>query len=272
MGVFMKIIKATIDEINSVKEITQNTIKAVYPHYYPVGAVDFFLKHHSDAKIIKDISQGCAYILRVGDIAVGTVTINENEINRLFVLPEFQGKGYGSALLDFAESKIAENYSEIILAASLPAKKLYQKRGYTETSFDTIHTDNGDLLCYDMMKKYCKSSLCKINYDGKKFIPKSNSENGEVDASTVFYYHQKDNKIWAEYSGGEVIKGFLIGTVDTDGKLKFNYQHINTDEKIRIGECVSTPEVTENGKLEMYEIWQWLNGDCSKGESVLVEI
>ena len=178
----MKIIKATTEEINSVKEITRSTISAVYPHYYPKGAVDFFLKHHGDDKIIKDISRDCVYVMSVENIDVGTVTINENEINRLFVLPEFQGKGYGSALLDFAENKIAEDYSEIILAASLPAKKLYQKRGYTETSFDTIHTDNGDLLCYDMMKKYCKSSHSKINYDGKKFIPKSNSENGEVNA------------------------------------------------------------------------------------------
>ena len=28
----------------------------------------------------------------------------------------------------------------------------------------------------------------------------------------------------------------------------------------------------ENGKIKLLERWQWLNGDCSTGESVLVEI
>lgn len=149
----MEIIKAETKEFNAVKEITQNTISVIYPHYYPKGAVDFFLKHHSDDKIMQDILQGNVYILSVGEMTIGTLTINGNEINRLFVLPEYQGRGYGSALLDFAENKIADNYDEITLSASLPAKGLYRKRGYIETDFDAILTDNGDLLCYDTMIK-----------------------------------------------------------------------------------------------------------------------
>ena len=30
-----------------------------------------------------------------------------------------------------------------------------------------------------------------IDYDGKSFIPKLNSVNGEVSEQTVFHYHQK---------------------------------------------------------------------------------
>ena len=46
------------------------------------------------------------------------------------------------------------------------------------------------------------------------------AENGEVDGQTVFHYHQKGNTIWAEYFGGEIKQGFLIGTVDYNGKRK----------------------------------------------------
>ena len=81
----MEIIKAETKEFNAVKEITQNTISVIYPHYYPKGAVDFFLKHHSDDKIMQDILQGNVYILSVGEMTIGTPTINGNEINRLFV-------------------------------------------------------------------------------------------------------------------------------------------------------------------------------------------
>ena len=84
---------------------------------------------------------------------MGTVTVKENEICRLFVLPQFQGKGYGGRLLDFAEKKAAENYGKIIIDASLPAKPIYLKRGYVFTEYHTIETDNGDFLCYDVMEK-----------------------------------------------------------------------------------------------------------------------
>ena len=30
-------------------------------------------------------------------------------------------------------------------------------------------------------------------------------------------------------------------------------------------------EILENGKIELFEEWQWLNGDKSKGSSILIE-
>lgn len=76
---------------------------------------------------------------------------------------------------------------------------------------------------------------------------------------------------WAEYSGGEVLQGRMIGTVDESGKLDFHYQHLNKDRQIRIGKCHSIPYIMENAKIALQEKWQWLNGDLSCGESVIVE-
>ena len=39
----MVIRQATLDDLKDVYNITQSTINAIYPHYYPVGAVNFFL-------------------------------------------------------------------------------------------------------------------------------------------------------------------------------------------------------------------------------------
>lgn len=145
----MAIRKAVINDFEIVKNITQTTIKSVYPKYYPEGAVNYFLTHHCDNNIRKDIENGYVYL--ISDI--GTVTIKENHINRLFVLPEFQKKGYGKQLMDFAERIISEEYKEIVTDASLPAKSLYLKRGYIEIKYNKIETENGDYLCYDEMKK-----------------------------------------------------------------------------------------------------------------------
>lgn len=153
----MVIKPALISDLNIIKEITRATVSEVYPHYYSTGAVEFFLNHHSDDNIVNDISNNRVFLcVDSKQAAVGTVTIKNNEICRLFVLPAYQGNGYGKALMDFAEAKISENYSEIKLGASLSAKGIYLKRGYKETGYNTIKTDNGDFLCYDVMVKQIK--------------------------------------------------------------------------------------------------------------------
>lgn len=148
----MDIIKADKNSFEDVKKITHTTIMEIYPKYYPPGAVEFFLKHHSGESIVNDIEDGKVYLLIDDGDVVGTVTISENDINRLFVMPRCQHKGYGRTLLDFAEKEILKNYSFVEMDASLPAKRIYRKRGYKETEYNTVKTDNGDYLCYDVMR------------------------------------------------------------------------------------------------------------------------
>ena len=148
-----KIIIAQPKDADIVYEITQVTIDAVYPKYYPAGAVEFFRQHHSMDRIIENIQKGYVYLLVVDGRSVGTVTISKNHINRLFVLPECQHQGFGKALMDFAEEKIFSSFDTIELDASFPAKKIYLKRGYTEIEYNVIDAANGDHLCYDVMRK-----------------------------------------------------------------------------------------------------------------------
>ena len=150
----MSIILAGASDFETVKAITAETIRTVYPHYYPAGAVAFFLAHHSDAAIRQDIAENRVYLCISADgQAAGTVTVKENDIGRLFVLPEHQGNGYGGALLRFAEQKIAEQYEEAVLDASFAAKAIYLRHGWQETGFHSIACENGDFLCHDTMKK-----------------------------------------------------------------------------------------------------------------------
>lgn len=150
----MEIRKALPEDLPVVGGITRRTIAAVYPHYYPTGVVDFFFNWHKDEKIAHDICAGRVYLLlEPGGQAVGTVTLHEAELNRLFVLPEYQGKGYGRLLLDFGEKAIGQRYGKIVLDASLPGKAIYLKRGYHVTNFMTERQENGDVLCWDVMEK-----------------------------------------------------------------------------------------------------------------------
>ena len=150
----MSIKQAYKDDLQVVKYITIETINQIYPHYYPKGAVEFFIEHHNDRNILRDLEAGKVFLcVNEEGQPVGTVSLKDNDICRLFVLPEFQGNGYGRELLDFAENEIAKKYEEIMIDASLPAKRIYLKCGYREKESHIIPANYGDFLCYDIMVK-----------------------------------------------------------------------------------------------------------------------
>ena len=60
-----------------------------------------------------------------------------------------------------------------------------------------------------------------LNLDNKKFVAIENTANGEVSSQTEFHYHQQGKMIWAEYGGGEILKGFLIGKWVDDTQIEF---------------------------------------------------
>lgn len=153
----MKIRQAIPDDLQTVYEITQQTIAAVYPHYYPRGAVEYFSAHHSPDRIAADLAAGRVYLGEERGEAVGTVTVHSNEIARLFVLPIHQGKGFGAALFAHAESLIAAEFDEAVLDVSLAAKTFYLRRGYKEIRYTALRTENGDYLCYDTMEKQLRT-------------------------------------------------------------------------------------------------------------------
>ena len=55
-------------------------------------------------------------------------------------------------MLDFAEKKILEMYEYVQIDASFPEKRIYLMRGYKEIEYNIIEMDNGDCLCYDVMR------------------------------------------------------------------------------------------------------------------------
>ena len=153
----MEIITAKSSDLGTVYDIAQATIKAIYPHYYPAGAVEFFLAHHSREHSSADIEAGRVSLAVSDGRAVGTVTVSGDSINRLFVLPDEQGNGFGGELLRFAEAEIAKSYGTARLDSSLPAKQIYLKKGYMVIDSRTIEAGR-DFLCYDIMIKRVASN------------------------------------------------------------------------------------------------------------------
>jgi hypothetical protein len=111
-----------------------------------------------------------------------------------------------------------------------------------------------------------------LNYNQKTFKLISNTDNGEVGEQTLFHYQQQGNIVWAEYNGGVILKGFLIAKVLENNTLDMRYEHINLAGELMTGICHSSPEILTDGRIRLYERWQWSSGDLSSGESIIEEI
>lgn len=149
----MEYIKATTNHTEQIFELVQETIKTVYPKYYPGEVVDFFCELHSKENILKDIENGSVGILKVENQIIGTGSYQDNHITRVYVAPAFQGQGYGSYIMQCLENEIAKSFDTVYLDASLPASHLYETRGYKTIKHDKWEVENGVILVYEVMEK-----------------------------------------------------------------------------------------------------------------------
>lgn len=144
---------ATIEDLQAVYDVVQYTIKTIYPKYYPAEVVDFFCALHNRDAILKDIENGYVGVLKVDGKIVATGCFVENHITRVYVLPEYQKKGYGTFIMKNIEARIMENYDKAYLDASLPAATLYEKLGFVTIKQEKYSVENEVVLTYQIMEK-----------------------------------------------------------------------------------------------------------------------
>jgi hypothetical protein len=106
--------------------------------------------------------------------------------------------------------------------------------------------------------------------DGLFFAPVSDQAPGQVGTRTRFAYHEKDGEIWADYAGGDVVRGHLVGTREGD-RLDFRYVQLRTDGTTASGHCVSTVEELADGRLRLAETWEWESAP-GRGTSVVEQV
>lgn len=109
------------------------------------------------------------------------------------------------------------------------------------------------------------------NLNNKKFVIIKNSDNGEVDNETIFEYQQKGNLVTADYYGGTIKYGKLIGYIEGD-ELDILYQCATTANELKAGKAIAKIS-TVKGKIKLSLHWEWLNNkNDDKGKSEYIEI
>ncbi|WP_411085531.1 hypothetical protein [Streptomyces sp. 061-3] len=106
--------------------------------------------------------------------------------------------------------------------------------------------------------------------DGLVLSPVADQAPGQVGTRTRFTYHEEKGAIWADYAGGDVVRGHLVGT-RTGDRLDFRYVQLKQDGTTSSGHCVATVVGLADGRVRLEERWEWESQEGS-GTSVVEEL
>ncbi|MBO0839419.1 MAG: hypothetical protein J2O49_01145 [Sciscionella sp.] len=108
-----------------------------------------------------------------------------------------------------------------------------------------------------------------VNYDGRKFRKQLDDP---TEDAPIAQYHQKDNLVWAEFAGGDCLRGSLAGLCDESGQIEFAYSMVLVDGDVISGRSVNTPELLPDGRIRLHEQWERYGKHADRGISYLEEV
>jgi hypothetical protein len=95
--------------------------------------------------------------------------------------------------------------------------------------------------------------------DGRKMNAIKTAPNGVVGHETIFNFKEADGVISAEYAGGQVKHGYLVGKI-IEEKLAFQYTQLHEDGKMDSGHSVCDIEMLPDGRVRLVEHFVWGEG------------
>jgi hypothetical protein len=111
----------------------------------------------------------------------------------------------------------------------------------------------------------------RISYDGRVFRSAAAETAGRDGAGPVGHYHQDGDVVWAEFAGGRVVRGSLVGRRDPGGVLHLAYCQLLDDGTTVAGRCTSQPTVLPDGRIRLHEHWERFGPQAGTGVSVIEE-
>ena len=97
------------------------------------------------------------FMLIEDDEPIGIVSVKDDLIEDLYILPQKQRMGFGTKLLQFAMEQCTDNPTLWILENNSNAKRLYHKMGFRETGRKNVITDGLD----EIELLYVLIDICK---------------------------------------------------------------------------------------------------------------
>jgi GNAT superfamily N-acetyltransferase len=143
------------DDVPEVRSLVERTVRRSYRSVYGEAAIEFFVRYHGEEEIRRVLREGVSLVALRGPEIVGTATLRDGVMTRVFVDPDMQGLGIGGhlmrALIDRARE---EDLKEVRLDASLVSRAVYEHMGFVLLAHRSHDLGDGDTLPYHEMVLY----------------------------------------------------------------------------------------------------------------------
>ncbi len=81
-------------------------------------------------------------------------------------------------------------------------------------------------------------------------------ENGVIGKETIFHFHQTGSHVHAEYRGGKIEHGFLVG-INHGQSLEFRYCQLESDGTLNGGASTCELKINEASLVQIIENFEW---------------
>lgn len=116
-----------------------------------------------------------------------------------------------------------------------------------------------------------KKPQVSLDLDNKTFrVVRNDGPGAEVDEDTVFCFRQDGSLVYADYSGGGVRLGRLVGVREAN-QMRHAYAQVNQEGQLSTGQGRDELSRTEDGKIRIVDSWEWESQE-GRGECIFEEI
>jgi N-acetylglutamate synthase-like GNAT family acetyltransferase len=150
----MKIRQAADNDLPQLLKLVHNTIDISYRNTYHAEAIKAFKDYHSRENLVHDMETGYIIAAAQNDEIIGTGTLLDTNIRRVFISPGWQRYGLGRKIaLELEKKARSQGLPMIDLSASLGSKKFWENLGFEFQREAFIPVANDKKLVYFEMSK-----------------------------------------------------------------------------------------------------------------------
>ena len=109
-----------------------------------------------------------------------------------------------------------------------------------------------------------------INLNNLTMNAVETDENGVIGIETIFNFHQDGEYVHAEYRGGKIERGYLVG-INRNNILEFRYCQLESGGILNGGSSTCELKLSEDSLIQIIENFEWESRPGS-GRNVIQEL
>jgi putative acetyltransferase len=149
----IQIRKFSREDLDTVVSLIHHVVDVSYTDVYPAGALKLYREFHSRENVLNDAENGYCVIAENGGKIVGTGTLLDDGIRRVYIDPAYQNNGIGKQIYTALEKQaLKTGLSRLGLGASVIAREFWESVGFVFEEEVDIPAGDEQLKFYMMSK------------------------------------------------------------------------------------------------------------------------